>query len=74
MRKIAGSYDKYMFNVISGGIFLYFSQRCLRVPGTDTGGGAVGCGCVQCQAVALGPRESSRRGGAGVRVAFPPSG
>lgn len=42
MRKIAGSYNKYMFNFISGGNFLYFSQQCLRVPVTDTGGGVVG--------------------------------
>lgn len=52
MRRIAGSYNKYMFDFISGGNFLYFSQQCLRVPVTDTGGGVVGCGCVQCQAAA----------------------
>lgn len=74
MRRIAGSYNKYMFDFISGGNFLYFSQQCLRVPVTDTGGGVVGCGCVQCQAAARATGELTERRGRVVRVAVLPSG
>lgn len=73
MRKIAGSYNKYMFNFIrncqsvfqSGCIFLYFSQ-CLRVPVTDPGGESWGVyGCVQMANAGSGAPREEEQGGKG---------